>query len=181
MLKNKQTLIKRSACKQRFLCVFPLYIRASGSCVKAVYRRPAGQQLYREVEGRQARFKYLRGSNGAELSNPRIWEDPSKASLSHCSLHHFTLLLCCLSAAASPSSLPLLSLIPPHQLSHLFLSRLICSILDSIHDPLSSLDLLPKLVFTCHALRAVIHFSTLWDWPQSTVKDHESKHFRPSN
>ncbi|CAB1453614.1 unnamed protein product [Pleuronectes platessa] len=40
--------------------------------VNAVYRWPAGQQLYREVEERQARFKYLRGSDGAELSNPSI-------------------------------------------------------------------------------------------------------------
>lgn len=36
------------------------------------------------------RFKYFRDSNGAELSNPSIWEDPSKGSLSHHSLHRFT-------------------------------------------------------------------------------------------
>lgn len=71
--------------------MFPLNICGSGSCVKAVYRWFAGQKLCREVQERQARFKYLGGSDRAELSNPSIWEDPSKASLSHSSLHHFTL------------------------------------------------------------------------------------------
>lgn len=72
------------------MCAFPLHIRGSGSCVKTVYRWPAGQRLYREVEARQARFKYLRGSDGAEPSNPSFSEDPSEASLSQSSFHRFT-------------------------------------------------------------------------------------------
>lgn len=123
MLKNNQTLVVCvAACEQWFVpvcvcvclhvrvCVFPLHIRGSGSCVKAVYRWPAGQQLYREVEARQARFKYLRGSDGAELSNPSFSEDPSEAFLSQSSFHRFTRLSSFSSATASVISPPLLSL-----------------------------------------------------------------------
>lgn len=86
MLKNKQMLMMHSsscvhsatACKKRSCarvclyvcacmreCVYegerelPLYICGSGSCVKAVYRWPAGQQLYREVEERQEKVQVL--------------------------------------------------------------------------------------------------------------------------
>lgn len=59
------------------------------------------------------RFKYFRDSNGAELSNPSIWEDPSKASLSHHSLHHFT----CFSAVSVFPHSYLLSFSP--MLSHI--------------------------------------------------------------
>lgn len=39
--------------------VLPLYICGSGSCVRAVYRWPAGQQLYRGVEERQEKVQVL--------------------------------------------------------------------------------------------------------------------------
>lgn len=65
---HSSSRVYSAACKQQLqgcvcvcvcacVCVFPLCICGSGSCVKAVYRWPAGQQLYREVEERQAKVQ----------------------------------------------------------------------------------------------------------------------------